>query len=112
MRYKGSLADDQCARYTRTRSIVLDGEIRVSMLVVSPKAGYWRHDHSVLESDIAELQRLKEFRGGHCKLRGLEVSVDWDHYSRKEILFIWQPTDEQLLGSWMSIAVCRTTNHC
>jgi hypothetical protein len=71
VRYKGSLPDDQCARYTRTRGIVLDGEIRVSMFVVSPKAGYWRHDHSVLEGDFAELQRLKEFRSAHWKSRGL-----------------------------------------
>jgi len=60
-RYKGSFADDECARYTRTRGIMLDCEICVSMLVVSPEAGHWCHDHSVLEGDIAELDGLKEF---------------------------------------------------
>ena len=72
VRYKGGLADDQCARYTRTRGIVLDGEIRVRMLVVSPKPGYGRHDHSVLEGDIAELYGLKEFRSGHYKSEDFE----------------------------------------
>ena len=67
MRDKGRLADDQRARYARTRGIMLDGKIGVRVLVVSPESGQGCHDYSVLEGDIAEVDGLEEFRCSHCE---------------------------------------------
>ena len=63
---KGRLTDDQRARYARTRSVVLDGEISVRMLVVSPESGKGCHNHSVLEGHGANLDWLEKLGCGHC----------------------------------------------
>jgi len=45
---------------------MLDSKIRVGVLVVCSVAGEGCHDHPVLGGDVAELDRLEEFRSGHC----------------------------------------------
>ena len=67
VRDKGRLADDQRARYARTRGIMLDGKFGVRVLVVCPVSGQGCHDYSVLEGDIAEVDGLEEFMGSHCE---------------------------------------------
>jgi hypothetical protein len=61
------LADDQRARYARTCSIVFNHEICGCVLRVSPVSRHRCHNHSVLEVDRADLDRLKELGSGHCK---------------------------------------------
>jgi len=61
------LADEQRARYARTCGIVLDHEICGRVLGVSPVSGQGCHDHSVLEGDSADVNRLEELGSGHCK---------------------------------------------
>jgi hypothetical protein len=68
MRDISRLADDQRARYARTCGIVLDHEICGCVLAVSPVSGHGCHNHSVLEGDRADLNRLKELGSGHCKV--------------------------------------------
>jgi hypothetical protein len=64
---EGRLADDQSAGYARTCRIMLDSKIGVRVLVVRAVASEGCHDDSVLESHVAELDRLEELRSGHCK---------------------------------------------
>jgi hypothetical protein len=45
---------------------VLDGEISGRVLAVSPISGEGCHNHSVLESDCADLDGLKKLGCGHC----------------------------------------------
>ena len=68
MRDISRLADEQRARYARTCGIVLDDEICGCVPGVSSVSGYGCHNHSVLEGDWANLNRLEEFGSGHCKV--------------------------------------------
>ena len=58
---EGCLTDDQGARYARTCRIVLNRKIGVGMFVICAESGEGCHDDSVLEGDVAELDRLEEF---------------------------------------------------
>ena len=60
------LADKQRARCAPTRAIVLDAEIRGRVLAVSPVSGQGCHNHSVLESDRADLDGLEKLGCSHC----------------------------------------------
>jgi hypothetical protein len=55
--------------------IVLSDEICGCVLGISPVSGYGCHNHSVLQGDRADVNRLKELGSGHCKadvcVRGL-----------------------------------------
>ena len=82
VRDKSRLADDESARYARTRGIVLDGKVGVRVPVVPPVSGHRRHNHSVLRGDGADLDGLEELGCGHCKagvwfrgLLGAEVAT-------------------------------------
>ena len=82
VRDKSRLADDESARYSRTRGIVFDGKIGMDVLVVCTQSGQRCHNHSVLRGNGADLDGLKELRCGHCKagvwfrgLLGAEVAT-------------------------------------
>ena len=66
VRDKGALGDHQRARYAATRCIVLNAEISGRVLAVPPVSGHRCHNHSVLESDCAELDGLEKLGCGHC----------------------------------------------
>ena len=67
MRDKSRLADDQCAWYATTRGIVLDDKIGRRVPAIPPESGQGCHNHSVLESDRADLDGLKKLGCSHCK---------------------------------------------
>jgi hypothetical protein len=69
VRDKSRLADDQCAWYATTRGIVLDDEIGRRVPAIPPESGQGCHNHSVLESDRADLDGLKKLGCSHCKMR-------------------------------------------
>jgi hypothetical protein len=82
VRDKGSFGDHQHARCAATRCIVLDAEICGRVLAVPPVSGHRGHNHSVLESDCAELDGLEKLGCSHCSkasvsrcIRGLLGSV-------------------------------------
>lgn len=62
-----TFADDEGSRYARTCGIVLDGETGVNVFAVTPESRQGRHNHSVLESDGANLDGLEKLECGHCK---------------------------------------------
>ena len=45
---------------------MFDGKISGRVFAVSPISGQRCHDHSVLESDCADLDGLEKLRCGHC----------------------------------------------
>lgn len=54
--------DDESSRDTGTLGVVLDTELSMRMPLVCPETGQRSHDNSMLQSNIAEFDRLKEFR--------------------------------------------------
>ena len=76
---KSRLADDEGARYARTRDIMFDGEISVRVLAVPPESGQGSHNRSVLEGDGANLDGLKKLRCSHCSVGQVcALEVFWE----------------------------------
>jgi hypothetical protein len=66
VRDKSTFRDHQRAGYAPTRCIVLDAEISWRVPAVPPVSGHRGHNHSVLESDCAELDGLEKLGCSHC----------------------------------------------
>lgn len=61
---EGSFGDEQSSGSAGTLAVVLEGQVGMDVLVVSAIASERSHDHSVLELEFSNRDRLEQLGGG------------------------------------------------